>query len=88
MGVTSQIVTALFSNISSSNTTAISANNIFTSLEVVLYLREKNCRFTGTASDNRVGQPPLRLIKEMEKKAVHHGTFDHVTSDDGILALR
>lgn len=34
-------------------------------------------------SDNRIGKPPLKSIKELEKKAVSRGT-----SDDGILALR
>ncbi|XP_042355550.1 piggyBac transposable element-derived protein 3-like [Plectropomus leopardus] len=86
MGATSQIVSVLFSTISSSTTTAIFANNCFTSLELVRNLKDRNC--TGTAMDNRVGQPPLKSINEMEKKAVPHGTFDSVTSGDGILALR
>lgn len=80
------IVSVLFSTISSSATTAIFADNFFTSLELVHYLKDKNCRYT--ARDNRVGQPPLESVNEMEKKAVSPGTFDYVTSDDGILALR
>ncbi|KAJ8372579.1 hypothetical protein AAFF_G00281230 [Aldrovandia affinis] len=73
---------------SSSTTTAIFADNFFTSLEIVRYLRDKNCRYTGTARDNRIGKPPLKSSKEMEKKAAPRGTCDHVTSEDGILALR
>ncbi|XP_029946701.1 piggyBac transposable element-derived protein 3-like [Salarias fasciatus] len=74
--------------ISLSTTTAIFADNFFTSLELVRYLKDKNCRYTGTARDNRIGKPPLKSIKEMEKKAVPRGTYSYVTSDDGILALR
>lgn len=55
---------------------------------MVQYLKDKNCRYTGTARDNRVGQPLLKSINEMEKKAVPPSTFNYVTSDDGILALR
>ncbi|XP_051957445.1 piggyBac transposable element-derived protein 3-like [Xyrauchen texanus] len=88
MGVTSQIVSVLASTMSSSTTTAIFADNFFTSLEIVRYLKDKNCRYTGTARDNRIGRPPLKIIKEMENKAVPRGTYDYVTIDDGILALR
>ncbi|KAJ8391362.1 hypothetical protein AAFF_G00089920 [Aldrovandia affinis] len=88
MGATSQIVSVLASTMSSSTTTAIFADNFFTSLEIVRYLKDKNCRYTATARDNRISKPPLKSSKEMEKKAVPRGTCDHVTSDDGILALR
>ncbi|XP_058627599.1 piggyBac transposable element-derived protein 3-like [Onychostoma macrolepis] len=88
MGVTSQIVSVLASTMSSSTTTAIFADNFFTSLEIVRYLKDKNCRYTGTARDTRIGKPPLKSIKDMEKKAVPRGVHDYVTSDDGILALR
>lgn len=73
---------------SSSTTTAIFADNFFTSLEILRYLKDKNCRYTGTARDTRIGKPPLKSIKDMEKKAVPCGVHDYVTSDDGILALR
>ncbi|XP_051982308.1 piggyBac transposable element-derived protein 3-like [Xyrauchen texanus] len=88
MGVTSQIVSVLASTMPSSTTTAIFADNFFTSLEIVRYLKDKNCRYTGTAGDNRIGKPPFKSIKEMENKAVPRGMYDYVTSDDGILALR
>ncbi|KAL0160893.1 hypothetical protein M9458_044618, partial [Cirrhinus mrigala] len=88
MGVTSQIVSVLASTMTSSTTTAIFADNYFTSLEIVRYLKDKNCRYTGTARDNKIGKPPLKSIKDMEKKAVPRGMHDYITSDDGILALR
>nr|XP_033952326.1 piggyBac transposable element-derived protein 3-like [Pseudochaenichthys georgianus] len=88
MGATSQIVSVLASTMSSPSTTAIFADNFFTSLELVRYLRDQNCRYTGTAMDNRIGKPPLKSIKEMEKKAVPRGTCDYIMSDDGILAVR
>ncbi|KAK5856274.1 hypothetical protein PBY51_007882 [Eleginops maclovinus] len=53
MGATSQIVSVLASTMSSPTTTAISADNFFTSLELLRYLRDLNCRYTGKARDNR-----------------------------------
>ncbi|KAK5897519.1 hypothetical protein CesoFtcFv8_010575 [Champsocephalus esox] len=88
MGATSQIVSVLASTMSSPSTTAMFADNFFTSLELLRYLRDQNCRYTGTSSDNRIGKPPLKSIKEMEKKAVPRGTCDYIMSDDGILAVR
>ena len=52
------------------------------------YLQAQNCRYTGTARDNRIGEPPLKSRKDMEKKSVPRGAYDYVTSDDNILALR
>lgn len=88
MGATSQIVSVLASTMSSSTTTAIFADNFFTSLEIVRYLKKRNWRYTGTARENRIGNPPVKSIKEMEKKAVPRGTYDYRTSDDGILVVR
>ncbi|XP_043226479.1 piggyBac transposable element-derived protein 3-like [Amphibalanus amphitrite] len=88
MGVTSQIVAALVSTMNLSSTTVVFADNYFTSLELVRYLQGKGCRYTGTARDNRIGKPPLKSVKDMEKKSVPRGSIDYVTSDDGILAVR
>ncbi|CAG5954676.1 unnamed protein product [Menidia menidia] len=88
LGATSQIVSVLASTMSFPTTTAIFADSFFTSLELVRYLQDHNCRYTGTARDNRIGKPQLGTIKEMEKKAVPRGTCYYVTSDDGILAVR
>ncbi len=85
LGFTSQIVSILASTMSSSDTTAIFVDSFFTSLEMVQYLKDKSCRYTARA--NRIVKPPLKFIKEMEKKAVPWGPCDYVTSDDGILAL-
>lgn len=54
----------------------------------VQYLKDKNCTYTGADRDNRIGKPPLKSIKDMEKKAFYRGMHDYVSSDDGILALR
>lgn len=88
MGATSQIVSILASTTSSSMSTAIFVHNSFTSLETVRFLKVKNCRYTGTARENRIGKPPLKSIKEMKTKAVPRGMYDYTTSDDGILAFR
>ncbi|KAI3354581.1 hypothetical protein L3Q82_019086, partial [Scortum barcoo] len=87
MGATIQIVSILANTMSSSTTTAIFADNFFSSLEVVRYLKDKNCRYTGTAGDNQIVKPPLKSIKEMEKKAVPRGTCNCVLSDDRILSV-
>ena len=88
MDINSQIVSVLASTMSSNDTTVIFADNFFTSMQLVRYLKSKNCRYTGTARDNRMGKPPLKPIENMEKKDVPRGTWDYVTSDEGILALR
>lgn len=85
---TSQIVSVLASTMSSPTTTTIFADNFFTSLELVRYLRDQKCRYTGTVRDNCIRKSPLMSSKKMEKKAVPRGTCDYVTSDDGILAVR
>ncbi|KAJ8007849.1 hypothetical protein DPEC_G00098460 [Dallia pectoralis] len=63
-------------------------HNYFSGQDILRYLKEKNSRYTGTVRDNRTGNAPLRLIKEMIKKAVPRGTCDYITSDDGILMVR
>lgn len=87
-GATNQIVSFLANTMSSSTTTAIFEDRFFTSLKTVRYLKDKNCRYTGTARQDRTGKPPSKSINEMEKKAVPCGTCDNVTCDAGILALR
>ena len=88
LGATSQIVTVLTSTIPQSSPSAIFADNFFTSLEVVRYLKSQNCRYTGTARDDRVGKPGLTPAKDLGKSSVPRGTFEYLTTDDGILALR
>ncbi|KAM4565779.1 piggyBac transposable element-derived protein 3-like [Odontesthes bonariensis] len=88
LGATSQIVSALASTMSSPATTAIFADQFFTSLELVRHLRDQNCRYTGTARVSRIRNLPLKSIKELENKAVPLGMCDYVSSDDGILAVR
>lgn len=88
MGVTSQTVSVLASTMSSSSPRAIFGDNFFTGLDIVRYLKSKNCRYTGTVRDNRTGNAPLRPTKDMMKKDVPRGTCDYTTSDDGILIVR
>ncbi|KAK3889044.1 hypothetical protein Pcinc_006920 [Petrolisthes cinctipes] len=97
LGVISQIVSVLARTMTLSST-AIFTNNFFTSIELVRYLQAKGIRYTGTARENRIGNPPLKSAKEMEKKAVPRApvprgsagdcTYDYLTTDDGILVLR
>ena len=67
---------------------AIYADNYFTSFRLVKYLRDVfGVRYVGTARVNRVGQAPLKTIKDMSKKGTARGEYDYC-SMDGILALR
>lgn len=77
LGVTNQIVSILVSIMSPLLQT--------TPLPAWTWCATSRTRTAGTrtVSDNRIGKPPLKSIKELEKKAVSRGT-----SDDGILALR
>ncbi|MCL4156184.1 UNVERIFIED_CONTAM: hypothetical protein GTU68_027778, partial [Idotea baltica] len=69
--------------------TAIFADNYFTSLELIRYLKEeKNCRYTGTARDNRIGNPPLKTVNEMNKISSPRGSYSYMSTDEGIMALR
>lgn len=88
LGATSQIVTVLASTMSNSTTHAIFADDFFTSLEVVRYLKSQNCRYTGTAREDRIGKPALTSAKDLGKADVPRGIFEYLTTDDGILALR
>lgn len=68
--------------------TAIFADNYFTSLELVRYLQTLNCRYTGTVRDNRTGNPPMKTTNEMMKSSCPRGSYNYMTTDDGIMALR
>ena len=46
-----------------------------------------NCRYTGTARENRVGNPPLMTSKAMASKKVPRGTYDY-RSLDNIIVVR
>ena len=43
------------------------------------------CRYTGTARENRVGNPPIMTVKAMNSKKVPRGTFDYRSSNDLIV---
>ncbi|KAI2665902.1 PiggyBac transposable element-derived protein 1 [Labeo rohita] len=62
MGFSSQIVSVLASTMSYSTTTTIFADKNL-SLDIVRYLKDKNCRYTGTARDDKMGKPPFKSIK-------------------------
>nr|XP_053627436.1 piggyBac transposable element-derived protein 3-like [Cherax quadricarinatus] len=86
--ISSKVVLVLASTLDKTKTSAIYADNFFTSLSLVKILKNKyNCRYTGHAYENRCGTPGLMPVKEMEKKIVPRGTTDY-KSNDGILAVR
>ena len=88
MSVTTKFVVALVKTIQDPRNSAVYADNYFTSIGLAEYLRSQyGCRYVGTARENRVGFPPLRSVKEMNKKSVPRGSLDYVSSD-GILVAR
>nr|XP_053633709.1 piggyBac transposable element-derived protein 4-like isoform X1 [Cherax quadricarinatus] len=85
--ISSKIVLVLATNINQTNTSAIYADNFFSSLPLVKVLRDKyNCRYTGTVLQNRCSKPELISIKQMEKNILPRGNFDFQTN--GVLVVR
>nr|XP_053657348.1 piggyBac transposable element-derived protein 3-like [Cherax quadricarinatus] len=88
MPISSKVVICLAKTMDQTKTNAIYADNFFTSLPLVKYLHTTfNCRYTGTAKENRIGNPPLMSVNDMEKKKVKRGVMDYC-SLDGVLAVR
>ncbi|KAK1893691.1 PiggyBac transposable element-derived protein 2, partial [Dissostichus eleginoides] len=69
MGATSQIVSVLASTMSSPSTTAIFADNFFTSLELVRYLRDQNCRTRCMTEAKRTGALPGHFSPSQDVEA-------------------
>ena len=62
-------------------------DNLFTSLNLVDRLTEKNIACTGTIRSNRSGDCPLTSVKEMEKGP--RGTFDYACdTKNGLIVVR
>lgn len=85
--VSSKTVVVLTKTIKNPQNSAIYADNYFTSIALVEYLKNNlGCRYVGTSRVNRIGQAPLIAKKEMEKNAVSRGEYGYCTAND-ILAL-
>lgn len=88
MKVTMKTVVVLVKTVHEPNKSSIYADNFFTSLELAEYLKTKyNCRYVGTARENRIGYPPLKSVKDMEKKNVPRGELNYCSSQ-GMLVAR
>ena len=88
MLVSSKTVVVLAKTLENPKDTAIYADNFFTSIGLVEYLKQKvGCRYVGTARQNRIGHAPLISSKEMDKKTHPRGDYNYCSSN-GILALR
>ncbi|XP_064088812.1 piggyBac transposable element-derived protein 3-like, partial [Macrobrachium nipponense] len=86
--VTNKFVIALVKTLKDPENSTVYANNYFTSIALVEYLRSQySSWYVGTARDNRVGYPPLQSGKDMTNTSVPRGTLDYVSSD-GILVAR
>ncbi|XP_050704963.1 piggyBac transposable element-derived protein 3-like [Eriocheir sinensis] len=85
--LSNRIVIVLAKTIKDPANSAIYADNYFTSIQLVEFLKDKlQCRYVGTARPNRIGNPPLMSRKEMEKKTTPRGKHDYV-SCNGVLAM-
>ena len=68
--------------------TTIYADNFFSSMPLVEYLREQyRCRYVGTAREIKVENPPNTPSRDLNKKQVERGTLDY-SSMSGILVVR
>ena len=86
--VSSKTVIVLAKTLKSPKKTTICADNYFSSMGLVTYLRDTyGIRYVGTARVNRVDRPPLMAPKDMENKSVPRGTYEFCASD-GIVAVR
>lgn len=86
--VSTKTVIVLAKTLKNPSQSAIYADNYFTSMDLVEYLKEKlGCRYVGTARVNRIGRAPLLPTKEMERKGVSRGEYDYC-STNGVLAMR
>ncbi|XP_068204309.1 piggyBac transposable element-derived protein 3-like [Palaemon carinicauda] len=80
MSVTSKFVVVLVNTIKHTSHSAVYAEHYFTSIELAKYLRlQYGCRY--------VVHPPLKSVKEINKKSTQRGTLGYVSSD-GILVAR
>ncbi|XP_069961423.1 uncharacterized protein [Cherax quadricarinatus] len=88
MPISAKVVICLAKTMDHTKTSAIYADNFFTSLPLVKYLHATfNCRYTGTARDGRIGKLPLMSVSDMENKKVKRSAMDYC-SLDGVLAVR
>ena len=88
MNVSSKVVITLAKSMSTLAGSCIYADNYFTSYSLVKHLKnEYNCMYTGTARENRIGNPGLRSTAEMNKKSCQRGLSDY-KSKDGIIAVK
>ena len=79
-------VICLAKTIKKPDQSAIYADNYFTSIGLVEYLKTQyGCRYVGTARVSRIGKPPLMDAADFDDTP--RGTIDFCTSE-GILALR
>ena len=88
MPMSNQVVSVLARSMSPKRLRAIYADNFFTSINLVRHLQSLNCRYTGTARENRIGKPCLTSTDAMNKSTTARGTVEYCSSDDGILALK
>lgn len=88
LNVSTKTVLVLAKTLKKPSQSTIYADNYFTSIKLVEYLKDKmGCRYVGTARVNRIGSAPLMSNKEMDKKTTPRGHYDYCSSK-GILALR
>nr|XP_053653610.1 piggyBac transposable element-derived protein 3-like [Cherax quadricarinatus] len=84
--MSSKIVLVLAASLDQRKTSAVYADNFFSSLPLVKVLKDKyNCRYAGTVRDNRCSKPQLIPVKQMERSNVARGNFEFQSNDDILL---
>ena len=71
----SRVVMKMLSTVGNSSFYVVYFDNFFTSHSLLVQLREKGFRATGTVRDVRTTNCPLKLAKEMDK--MKRGTYDY-----------
>lgn len=70
--LSTRVIISLTKTLKQPENSVIYADNFFSSIDLVEYLRDKyNCRYVGTARENRLGNPDLKSTKEMNNSKRH-----------------
>lgn len=83
----SRVVMNMLSVVDDPRSHVVFFDNFFTSYALLVQLKEKGFRATGTVRDGRIAKCPLKTVKEVEK--LPRGTYDEqLEVNNDILAVR
>lgn len=86
LGVSSNVVLEMVSTLPDGHNFKVFADNFFTSLALVLELKQRSIFYVGTIRLNRMKQCPLLVVKDLKKQG--RGSFDHrLDINSGVIAV-